>query len=366
MLKIFITTYLVQVDIVLIALSLACIDIGFNGFVRARLPDVSYVAGLITILIFYVYLVLSLLYTPSEEYAFVKALNFGPNLIFFLYAGFIKKIDFKLLVKLYSIVVIPVAIFFIYMKSMVWWGVDSGATRVFMEIRNHYLSVGTHLGILFFLCFYHYRKTWLLILTMFLLFASSARGALLFTVLVFLIFEITVIKKITIKKKRLLTGTFIICATLLFGFIYRDNVYRLTANTLNRLLVLFEGEGSSTRERIEGMSFAFNETISSFPAFLRGHGIGSFGINYLNQDTKLYPHNLFLEVFYELGIMGVVIIFAFLAQGFLKAIKGHKTIVILLSFCFFNAMKSSNLTDLWILFGILGLALNQRKIRIND
>lgn len=366
MLKIFITTYLFQVDIVLIALFLACIDILFNGLFRFRFPDVNYILGLVIIVIFYFYLIISLLYTPSDEYAFVKTVNFIPNLIFFLYAGFIKKIDFNIIVKLYCIVVIPVAAFFVYMKSLVWWTIVSDSTRTFMEIRNHYLSVGLHLGILFFLSFHHYRKMWLLLLTIFLLFASSARGALLFTVLVFVFFEFTFIKKIAIRKSRFIAGTFITCIALIAGFVYKDTIYRLTANTINRLLVLLGGQGSSTRERIEGMTFAFDESFSSFPSFFWGHGIGSFGINYAGKDTRLYPHNMILEVLYELGLFGVVMIFIFLALGTIKAIKGHKTILILLIFCLLNAMKSSNLTDLWILFGTVGLALNQRKLSIND
>ena len=60
-----------------------------------------------------------------------------------------------------------------------------------------------------------------------------------------------------------------------------------------------------------------------------GHGIGSFAIDFFGQDKRNFPHNIFLESLYELGIPGFcllsgmfIIVFRFFLKY--KSAKGHQ------------------------------------------
>ncbi len=360
MVKPFFTAYIANIDIVLLALFLACMDILFQIVTKLRIPTKEYLYAFLMIICLYAYILLSLVYSPSDSYSKEKAINFIPNVVFFVYAFALKKINIRLLIKCYCFVLIPLAFYFIYMKSIVWQ-VDNDATRIFKDLRNYYLSIGFQLGLLLFLCYYSFRKIWLLAVLFFLLLASSARGALITTVLTFLIFEFKIVRHIKLKKRMLRMGMITMAFGVIVSFLFRAKLMLLLQNSLVRFSVLFSGQGKSSLERINAMSFALKNSFDSLFHFLFGHGIGSFGVLYLGVDGRAYPHNLFLEILFELGVTALIVVIVLFMSTFLSALKGNKMLLALLFFCFLNAMKSSNLTDLWILFSILGLILNQKK-----
>lgn len=361
MIKPFFIAYIADFDIVLFALAIASLDVVFQMVTKFKKPSQEYVFVFLTILGLYCYLTFSNLYSASSSYALVKTANFVPNIVFFTYASTLKKLDLKLFIKSYCLVLIPLALFFIYMKSIVWQ-VDSEATRVFKDLRNYYLSIGLHLGILLFLVYYYLKRIWLLVLLFFLLLASSARAALFITMFTFLIFEFTTVITFKIKKKVLLIASGTLVALSAIAVIFWSKLEGLLMNSLGRFAVLFSGSDKSSQGRLEAMSYALESSVESVSAFLFGHGIGSFGVLYLGIDGRAYPHNLFIELLFELGIIGLLLVVFLLIFTFLRALKGKKIFIVLFVFCFLNAMKSSNLTDLWVLFSILGLALNQKKI----
>lgn len=247
------------------------------------------------------------------------------------------------------------------MKSIVWI-VDSEATQIFKELRNYYLGVGLHLGILFILCYYKFRQVWLLALIAFLLVASSARAALLFLVLTFLTFEFVRLPKIRFKKKLLYIGLISFLFSSILVFSLRSKILPLLQTSIVRFRVLFKGGGKSTTERLDAMSFAITEAFSDFTTFAFGNGIGSFGLLYMGNDGRAYPHNIFLEILFEVGLIGLILLLSIFLVVFYSGIKGNKLLFVLFFYCFINAMKSSSFTDLWVLFSIMGLILNQRRI----
>lgn len=361
MVKPFLIAYLGDFDIVLFALALACIDIALQLSTKFKRPAPEYVFAFLVLLGFYVYLILSNIYSASSSYALIKTANFVPNMVFFCYGLTLKKIDIKRFIKLYCLVLIPLSVFFIYMKSIVWQ-VDSEATRVFKDLRNYYLSIGLHLGILSFLVYYYLKRIWLIAILLFLLVASSARAALFITVFTFIIFEFQTVITFRIKKKVLLIASGTLVSLCVVVLIFWNKLSGLLSNSLGRLAVLFSGSDKSSQGRLDAMSYALEGSIDTVGTFFFGHGIGSFGILYLGVDDRAYPHNLFIELLFELGIIGLALIVFLLVFTFLRAIRGEKIFLVLLFFCFLNAMKSSNLTDLWILFSIMGLSLNQKRI----
>ena len=362
--KAFFNLYVADIDLVLLALVLAVTDVVFHFIRGFKPPTAAFLSGFLILTAFFAYMIISIFYSTSEGYAFIKTAYFLPNMVFFAYAMFIKEINFTLFAKVYAIVLIPLSAFFIYMKSILWT-VDSEATRIFMDVRQSYLAIGFHLGLLFFTCLYFLRKFWLLALIFFLLVASSARGALLFAVLTFMVVESQRLSNITIKKKLLKGFVLGFPLLLLTVFLFKKAIYSLLENAIYRFSVFFSegGGGESAAERVNQMHFAIVEAFSSVTSFSFGHGIGSFGIEYLGVDGRAYPHNLFLEVLFELGFLGLALILVVFLLTFYCSLKVHKLFFALFIFCLLNAMKSFPLTDLWILFSVMGLILNQTSIK---
>ncbi len=362
MVKPFFATYIAEVDLVLLALILAVLDIIVHTFLGERHLKRPFLLGLMIILGFYGYLLLSNFYSSSTSYAITKSINFVPNLVFFIYAAFVSRINMRLFIKGYALVLIPLAFFFIYMKSILWT-VDNTATSTFMELRNYYLAIGFHLGILFFLCLHYMKKLWLLGVVLFLLIASSARGALLFALLTFLLVEYKRFFTIRLKRKHLSLAALSLTALVPLVIVFRKQIYGLLDNAIYRFTVLFQEGGASAQGRIERMQYAITESFSSVGTSIFGHGIGSFGMEYSGVDIRSYPHNLFLELLFELGFIGLILIIALFVLVAYCAPKGNQLLLAIFLFTFFNAMKSFNLTDLWILFSIMGLILNQTTIK---
>lgn len=363
--KSFFVTYIAEIDIVLMALVLAVLDILVVGFTNWKQPSKDYFLGLLIVLALFLYINLSLTYSLSDNYRFTKAINFIPNIVFFLYALTLKKINLKLFTRLYLVVLIPLAAFFIYMKSILFVQ-DTSATRTFMDLRQNYLAIGLHLAILFFILLYRKSSLWLKILVFFLLFASSARGALLFAVITYFLFYGRQWLRFKVKKRNAYISLATLATLGILLFVFWNKVATLAANAIYRLEVLLSGQGSSTSNRVAMMEYAFNEPFKNPLTFFFGHGIGSFGTAYAVKDERLYPHNIILELFFELGFLGVLLISILLALVFIKVLKGKKLWLVLFFFCLLNAMKSSNLTDLWVLFSIIGISLNQNRITLTD
>lgn len=333
MLKPFLEVYLVDFDIVLFALAVATLDVVFQVATKFKKPSKEYFFVFLTLLGFYLYLAFSNTYSTSSSYAFVKTVNFIPNLVFFTYAMTLRKLNFKLFIKMYCVVLVPLAIFFIYMKSIVWQ-VDSEATRVFKDLRNYYLSIGLHLGILSFLVFYFVKRIWLIALLLFLLVGSSARAALFITVLTFMVFEFKTLITFKVKKKMLVVAFSTLSALLLLAVLIWDKLEGLLSNSLGRLAVLFSGSDKSSQGRLDAMAYALGNSIDSFGNFLFGHGIGSFGVLYLGIDGRAYPHNLFIELLFELGLVGLAIVVFLVIFSFLSALRGKKIFVVLFFIAF--------------------------------
>ena len=101
--------------------------------------------------------------------------------------------------------------------------------------------------------------------------------------------------------------------------------------------------------------------FSSLNSILFGYGIGSYGVLYVNIDARKYPHNIFLESWFELGIIGFVLMILIILIPFFINSKS----LLLKAIYFFlvlSAMKTGNITDLWTLFLTIGLMyMNQEN-----
>lgn len=116
-----------------------------------------------------------------------------------------------------------------------------------------------------------------------------------------------------------------------------------------------KGGGKSAYSRVLYTKFSI-EKINQHPIF--GYGIGSFGLEYNGIDEKDYPHNFFLEVWFELGFIPLVIIILFFYGIYrhILVIRCYWCLAVYFYF-FFNILKSDSLIDIRLLGAFLGIFL---------
>lgn len=117
-------------------------------------------------------------------------------------------------------------------------------------------------------------------------------------------------------------------------------------------------EPTSSGKRIKEFRFAIRKVIEDPTRFFFGYGFGSFGLYMYCVDQRAYPHNIFLETWFELGLIGVALGSCFFVIAFWRILR-KKEYILFFTILFFllNCMKSSSLTDLRILFGLIAIAV---------
>lgn len=100
------------------------------------------------------------------------------------------------------------------------------------------------------------------------------------------------------------------------------------------------------------------ERIDESPIF--GLGLGGFRTLYKNDDTPLwnkYPHNLFLEVQVELGIIGTLLFLALIALSIKRLSKINPILMLLYLFPVILAASSKDLSSQPLLFTAIPISL---------
>ena len=138
---------------------------------------------------------------------------------------------------------------------------------------------------------------------------------------------------------------------------------------LDRLKLLLHGGGHSVLERIGYIKMAL-EIFKTSPFW--GMGAGSLGKEFVGIDIRLYPHNIFLELAAEGGIvalsMFVILLWLAYRNGF-KYLRLGVVPVYLITIALFmlsNSMVSGDVNDNRMLFVFLGLLTILRKLTANQ
>src|SRR5699024_173557 len=117
------------------------------------------------------------------------------------------------------------------------------------------------------------------------------------------------------------------------------------------VLLNSSGGGASASARTD----RFNAAIELWKGnFLIGNGFGSFGEYYGSNIVHDYPHNLFLELLSELGLVGLLVFGALLLVALIRFIKLGKmkdirnnnlyvTVAIAFLVIFINSMVSGDI-----------------------
>lgn len=140
----------------------------------------------------------------------------------------------------------------------------------------------------------------------------------------------------------------------LIVFVFEPNHYFLT-NNFNRYIIAISNfsEDTSIQNRLTAYLFAI-DLIDQRP-FL-GHGLSSFKV-LANEVIKLsHPHNVFLEILFETGVVGLIpFIVAILVLGYYQ-IKYVPSALMALAL-YLTISKSSSFSELRIFHFMIGLTL---------
>jgi O-antigen ligase len=315
--------------------------IGQDGLVLLQLSS---------LVILFIYILANIFYSPSQEYFFTKLLYF--IIIFYIYiCSFFMANDFNFnaFVRqlLYLTIIVNCMFLFDYYYS--FNNVESFVSGI------NYLPVGLLNGLSLILVLHESnKKVKALCFVFFLLtlIVSGARGPLVFYVFIMAIYFIFFCK--TRLKYSLYIFGFSVIAIM--GFLYFGDgveILKFVFNsTFNRLFLLFsDSKGASVNVRVEHVQHSL-EFINQKMFF--GSGFASYGLISSGMDIRSYPHNVLLEIWVELGLLGFVLYSLFIGSGFLMSMQlKNKYLFLSLLFLFINALKSSSYAEQKLMFGVL-------------
>lgn len=188
--------------------------------------------------------------------------------------------------------------------------------------------------------------------------ALGGRGPIIFILILLFVWKFKAIANYKVKKhfiKRLLYISLLVLPVL---FYFGKRILEVFRAGFDRILSFLDyGQDKSVISRFEYLSFTFDKIFDSSAAFFFGHGIGSFGIMYNGIDKKEFPHNIFLEAFFELGITGFILtILIFIFPLF---VYKKKPIVIKLMCIFFllHSLKSGSFDGMRFMSAVYGMLI---------
>lgn len=365
----------IPVDLTLLLFILSIISGFFILFQRDfKLKKYSWELILIG-LSFVIYILSSIIWSPGEVYKISKACRFCSLTFWSLFASSIIISNSTQRIKRFFVILLIFSILVgleglsVYLKS-------DGKSTVHAFNAN-YLAFGRVIGIGFIIVFTHmlfnikkhfYQILGLTILSFFiwLLLNSGGRGPFLSILIVISIaliagFKFNFNAKIIVKNYIPYLVIFILILTILFSYLFLSGN---TSVTIKRVSTIFikEDMGSSIALRLQYYKNSFSLWIKN-PIF--GNGIGSWPILMDFGDKPGYPHNIFMEIAVELGLIGLVLFITLIMFAIHKLnlhchLRNNSLeMMIFLIFCFLflRTLISGEINDHRAFFAILGLMM---------
>ena len=338
----------------------------------------------IFLLIFFVWSLFSISYSSSENYVWYKLLGLGTNFLAFFGVLIMKEISLKRFTIYFS--------YFTYFFSLIFFVINPNSISknfIFHEyfneiyIQGWYLVLGQFLIVNMLLIFSFSEKKKIiynLLISLNIICLLGGRFPIVLALLVFCIISIYLIKKKYLTKKLLMqffkSLTIIILInsvlnlssktyrSLLLRSVYRFEVLSSSFNDLNFLndqenyQESLNQENNSFNKRLEYLLFSKTKIFENKSSLILGYGLGSFSNEYDQTDRRLYPHNIIVEMVFELGLIGLLLALAFLISNS-SSYKGFFTNLALLAALtlLINSMKSSSIVDLRLLFALLAISI---------
>ena len=348
-----------------------------------------------SILLSYVFIMtlalLSLYYTLAPAYGTDKLLRF----LFITSPGFFfSTVIFQNRESYIRFWAIFIILAIIMSFDIIRGGLVPGEIRFHEALGSNYLALGRISGIaiisvlsFFFVIKQKLYKVCLLFimgLFIFCMFLSGGRGPLIslvssfvFLIIYFGINSLKISRKKFVANKRNLNVLFylgLFSIFVLFIVIY-FRYYFLTI--FYRIMLLENLSGVSTETRLEFYKTAVI-FIKSLPRNIVGLGMGGFSVLYCGYDMRLYPHNIFLEIGSELGILGFLAFVFIIYRSFVRVLRNVREskvemdyflnigLLLNLVFMLINSSVSGDINDNRLLFAILGLIYAYSRIQNNE
>ena len=162
-------------------------------------------------------------------------------------------------------------------------------------------------------------------------------------------------------------------------------IFILPESLTSRFLQLAQGDQILTSTGVEEIStintrfnfwiLSINNWLQDFKTFFIGIGSGGFSSFFIWRDFRWYPHNLFLEILVEQGLIGIILIFCliyfslkeFLNSKKFRDLSEHSAVWISATLVlFFSAQFSGDLNDNRILFMFLAISLSSINLDKNS
>lgn len=339
-------------------------------------PNISFFSiGLL--LLFYAWMIFSLFYTHSEQYSREKTFYFLLNIAAFTVPFFFSNFNIGLFIRTFTIgtVILAIGLLPFQYFDLLESAAETAKAGPVSAIGGLYLTLSEYLGLIVVLLltkqgeriFSRTSEIVLVVMVLGLMVLLGARGPIVFVVFVYGLYYLSTIKVIrfTIRTRTLwwiAGGTFI-----LFGILFLMTRFPATDTLLRHSVFRFiflvqdavsgEGQDHSTSVRMMLMGEAFDGIFKNIDSFLFGYGIGSFGSITQGSDIRLYPHNMILEIWFELGLIGLALFVIWILYILLDLRRQPVRFVSywLLFYIFLNLMKSSSLIDIRTEFAFLAL-----------
>lgn len=355
----------ISLNITYLAFILAILDSIFYLLIKGEKPKFNkeklfYILVLVS---FYALFFISIIYTASDSYAYKKTFLFLPCLISFFYPIFILRINLELLYKFFLFLFLPVTIWFLLGRNL-YYTPYSFVGPTFRLIVTNYLNFGVGIG-LFILLSQYLRKNWILILLLYLvLLGLGSRGAFLFLLIVVAIWKhkrwiYTLFHEVKLKKKKLPHIFFGLLFVFVTGVVLKDKIFSVISVGVNRFFSLVDyGQDTPSQIRLNQLSFSIKKIFGSAQTFFFGEGIGSFGVLYNGIDEREYPHNIFVEAWFELGIIGFALLGFLMILPLIQNMKRpFNYFYLAFIFLLLNALKTGDLVSIWTIYLFIGLII---------
>ncbi|MCK4293066.1 MAG: O-antigen ligase family protein [Planctomycetes bacterium] len=254
-----------------------------------------------------------------------------------------------------------------------------------MAFGSNWLALGRMAGtasLIILFCFLLPRKTkgrkniWtiLFLLNTFGLFYTGGRGPVIAFVITLLLLAILTLLSLLIKRSkndtRILKTTSLVTVMIFLVILIFPQPFGTLINRVRVALTEPRG-GSSISLRLNSYGSAI-KAISQHP--LLGVGIGGFSVYHSGIDQLSYPHNIFLEIWCELGVLGIIV-FIFLITLCIFSLFKLKdkyrdekqyllitTILTVFVFAFINTLFSGDINNNRLFFTWFGIAYALRNI----
>ena len=319
----------------------------------------NFAISILILILLFILIIFSLVYTSSPSYSIYKTIYFSLILLSYIIPITVKNFNINRFMRIFSLITFFITV--IYLKFLFSYISGTLLTNLNADevvlARGMYLTLSYSNGIIFLYYFFNkhshnYRFLFVFISFLFMVLAGG-RGVLLFTFIILLLYSMQRLVLFFMVQKIKISTIIGIIVLFIVLFVISVNNIELVDRTIKRLGMLVGGESVSVRMKY--LIFAL-EKINIAP--ILGYGIGSFGVEYSGIDQRLYPHNIFIEIWFELGLLPLIL-FLFFNLIVLKSIIESKCYwcLALYVYLFLNILKSNSLTDLRILIGFFGIFL---------